>query len=338
MSDSIRMGIPKGNLNRSEGNRGFTSRLLELAGWVVDGYEPRREGKPWVVSGEEGIELTCYKPRNLFQLFKEGMLDCMIVGSDIVKEECCPTFEQDFYKNDIYERLVFGGEILNGNVSECEDDLTGKNYGWFRDFLGENKTVCWREYNLGLPSANDLGYGRVDVVFGVRESDWGEGFPENLDHRLRIATAYPKITSWVMFDCLKESENLTYVNYLENFSFVRSQKKRDMRDRDVIPFYEIVNNSGSDTEKLVADGIADICIDCVSSGGTFEKNGIIRVGTLILESTAGFYVRAMIPEWKRKRVKMIGDKLERAARKEYSQERKDSIWYSGSAEKDQQGQ
>lgn len=347
MIDTINIGLPKGNLNKllTALNRGHTYELLRLAGFIMKYYEPGREGKDKdgnpveiTAEGEPHIKFFCMKPKQFPELLERGQLDLAIMGRDAVEEyyarlwqdvpdfklETPHNFREDVLPTQWVEHMLFGD---NRNMNEDLTKVLKTRRRWWGRIEEKVQQLISKGIRMGDGTTEliDLGYGKVDVNFGIKQ-DTLEMFqnPEYRDHfeniwdirtlgmynplravkerkiggfsPLTIASAYPNLTYKELSKYLSRrflmfaSVPLAVQNsqdYLKNHRY-RMEIDNDL-DRTTIMFRRVdISNVPSSTEAIKSD----IYVDCVASGKSFEENNLVKVGQPLLKnSTARLYFR-----------------------------------------------
>jgi ATP phosphoribosyltransferase len=314
----IRIGLPKGNLNRPDekANCGHTCRLLELAGFKMKGYEPGREKAMPVADGESDLEFYCIKPRYLPGLLGDA-IDLAIVGRDSMFEYFSSTWQTPRWKefrrtNQTKSRKQLWQDYME-SVIKSEFEKRPNRIFWDLEDLGIGKVnVCWGIQGHNVPK----GHTQEEVDKIEIDEFLGKSYPKNIP----IATAYPHITYGEICRVI-DNERIALV---ENY-----ETKRRLMSQTNLQFW-VVHSIASNTELMANLGF-DLIVDCVASGESFERNGLFALGKPILDSTAHLYMPRTMYELGRtdteyKRLTEISDRL-RAASHEYARKYPDSIWY-----------
>jgi len=280
------IGIPKGNLNSREQNRGYTQLLLRNAGWELSGYDPgKEENYPKILSGDKEVQFVCMRPRSLPIYEKEGMIDIIICGEDIIREYSARMLFNDFKKHssDIeksilgekYPKLAEGYQLVRDIYQPAieiykkliEERVCRSKFPYKKQKDGFEIKALKNKFR----KICDLGYGKVNLHFGVSNkiSKFLSSL-EGLNKFGKVYTEYPYLAYW----------NLCNFFHPNDITFDGGLNRR-CGGMDIIAL--------NGTEIFISNPSREIIFDCVSSGKHLKDNNIVTFGEPVLTSTVGLY-------------------------------------------------
>jgi len=309
----IRFGLPKGNLNRTESNRGCTKTLFDLAGYNIKGYEPgKEEDMPRVKELEGLIEFYCMKPRQLPALLDEHLIDIAIIGRDTIEEYLANLWKdigwaekpkQNFLSkifmlkkikekqgtiNFALKKLKYlFEEDYNPLESVSEEDYNSLKQrrileDKFKMNLGES---AHKHYEFFIKSIFDLGYGRVDVVLAAEESFLRGLSLEQPETSRSIISAYPNLTykflsrfiprDYLSVESPSKEKNKDLYEFI---GFNRFRENYAGPKINIVPF-------SSSTELMIKIGSGSFIVDCISSGKSLARNKLIAAACPLLKNS-----------------------------------------------------
>jgi len=319
LNRKIRVGLPKGNLNKSEQHRGNTSELLEYAGYYVDKYFWGAEKQnPIIRQLKCGFEFYCMKPKQFPVLLEQGILDMAICGRDSIEEYHSRLWYLYNWESKVKDN--WDNMSLTQLVKILNKDEENPNIA--RDEKWQRISECFQRT---LTKSVPLGYGRVNIELGVKDLDFLYSKLGKLD-LLNISSAYPNLTFAYLSRYFPSSNINIISNNPRNNSLAPNPKL------GLINIYPLVSN----TENMISLGIGDLVVDSVASGASFRANKLNRIGSPVMtNSVAGLYFSPTFSDYSNpekygsldSRIVEFIEKLKRASVKYAEEGRRDSLYY-----------
>ena len=314
----LRIGLPKGNLNRTKTNRGNTRLLLKIAGYNLPHYT--RDSKEAIFElKRDGIALEFHvaKPSELLRRLHVGDLELALIGKDTVEERYarlwhCREFDWDKMRalpsvpHDIsnltraqIERLRRAGR----KERKRENKSRLKTWNQVNDAMTRHRQSLIKNCVADLV---DLGYGKADVCFlsteekvescfgdcDVMQHDFSEA-----KEGVKCSSAYPNLTIKELSRYIPS--NKIAINNHEDMPLFRSlQEFREAAKTNFVPDSLSLRNYneghriylvGNNTESLIKSGKVNLVVDCVSSSESKKRYNLIQLGEPILTSTVHLY-------------------------------------------------
>ena len=255
MYRKIRFGLPKGNLNKRDANKGYTGFLLKLAGFKMEGYKPDREVQMPIAEGERDIEFYCMKPKQMPSLLEEKAIDIAILGEDTLEERYSLLW-QDRFGRYLDKKMGEGG--LGIERQKIWKSLKEKIRQTYSGGLAQKERV---KIEGALPlELSDLGYGKVKICWGSDRLDVGGKNISNLlpifslclgfnynglfggTDEIRVASAYPNIAYGELARFVRSMSIMRMAN---SFSFRGKFTTEEIggRQRPKVIIYPLASNT-----------------------------------------------------------------------------------------------
>ena len=290
LETKIRVGLPKGNLNKDEPNRGYTKMILNLAGYHIQGYEPGKETEmPVIRELEDNFEFYCMKPKQFPLLLQKGILNLAIFGKDNQLEYLCSKVSlTDGWDNPHYSYSC-PRELFRIFINDNSELLSN-----FDRLVKNNGSLLSDKYDT-IPELVNLGYGRVDVCWGSNKKLLFQRRPfdpHGCESNVQISSAYPNLTFMELGSHFTALGLAYFFDNSDNEkTFTLTTSPSSFLKRNPLKYPEIcINSLASNTETMIKLGLCNFIVDSVSSGKSFERNELVQVGKpLVKDSTARVY-------------------------------------------------
>lgn len=317
--------IPK-NKNDKNHYRGHTRELFRLAGYDIRGYEPGEEQThPIIPELEDKIEFLTMKPRQLPLIMARGSIDFAIVGQDSYEEWLSGLWEYADRRIKKDETMKSDGEFvfLHKNSTYSLKDkfleivLFGKTNNKVEDYFNNTKDFSNRFDNFVRKNNNAWckadKYSRLMAAYNpiMARALFTEAQPQKIVGdvpKLELADlSFGKTrTIWAIskyqYDPSSISlPNIETIDSEQPWLTLREMLKifpRNMVNLENPPYQDPINPPEG-TENLRNISIypmlsntevsKNLTVQCVASGQSLKKNGLVEIGNPILESTARIY-------------------------------------------------